>query len=151
MQLQVPGKHILLDAHLAYVAGILTGISSNECVQGLQAYGGSWRRTEIVGTTLHGNILISDYGHHPSELQPTFRAIREQYPERSLHVIFQPHQAARTRALLEEFSKSFTDATSVVVPNIYLSRDTPEDIAYMTASRFVEAISQHHSAAIAVE
>jgi UDP-N-acetylmuramate--alanine ligase len=150
MQLQVPGKHLLLDAHLAFVAGKIIGIRTEECVRGLMNYGGSWRRTEVIGTTIHGNIVISDYWHHPSELQPTLRAIREQYPERSLHVIFQPHQAARTRALLDEFSKSFSDATSVTIPNIYLSRDTPEDIAFMTAERFVEAISKYHSQAFVV-
>jgi UDP-N-acetylmuramate--alanine ligase len=86
---------------------------------------------------------MSDYGHHPSELKPTFKAIKDKYPDRELVVIFQPHQAARTRALLSDFATSFNDVDQVIIPNIYLSRDTEADIAYMTTNRLVEAIQPH--------
>lgn len=89
---------------------------------------------------------MSDYGHHPGELRPTFSAIHAKYPDKKLIVIFQPHQAARTRALLSEFAVSFGDADEVIIPNIYLSRDTPEDILFMTAERLVESIAPHHPA-----
>lgn len=141
LMLKVPGEHLRLDANLAYVVGEIAGIAEADRIAGLEGYGGSWRRSEVVGMTEHGNMIMSDYGHHPSELKPTFRAIRERYPDRKLIVIFQPHQAARTRALLDEFSTSFADAHQVIIPNIYLSRDTPEDIEYMTTDRLVSAIA----------
>ena len=143
LTLKVPGEHLRLDANLAYVVGKLAGMPGEDRVRALEGFSGSWRRSEIVGTTKNGNIVMSDYGHHPSELKPTFKAIKDRYPERKLIVIFQPHQAARTRALLEDFATSFGDADEVFIPNIYLSRDTKEDIAFMTTDRLVSAISAH--------
>lgn len=143
LTLKVPGEHLRLDANLAYIVGEIAGIPETDRILGLEGYSGSWRRSEVVGTTPNRNLVMSDYGHHPSELKPTFRAIRERYPNRKLVVVFQPHQAARTRALLDEFSESFGDADEVIIPNIYLSRDTPEDIEYMTTDRLVAAIAVH--------
>ena len=100
MSLQVPGSHLLHDAHLAYTVGRLLGMQDDIIVPKLESYKGSWRRSEIVGTTTHDNLLMSDYGHHPSEIQPTLAAIREKYKDKKLFVVFQPHQYSRTRELL---------------------------------------------------
>lgn len=48
MQLQVPGEHLLHDAHLAYTVGRLLGMQDDTIVQKLESYTGSWRRSEIV-------------------------------------------------------------------------------------------------------
>ncbi len=140
MHLQVPGDHLLHDAHLAYTVGRLLGMGDDTIVSRLESYTGSWRRSEIVGTTKHGNIVMSDYGHHPNEIRPTLRAIREKYPEKKLFVIFQPHQYSRTRELLHEFATSFSDASELIIPNIYFSRDKQEDVEWMTTERLITAI-----------
>lgn len=92
---------------------------------------------------------MSDYGHHPNEIRPTLRAIHNQYPEKRLVVIFQPHQYSRTRELLDEFAHAFLEANLVFVPNIYFSRDKEEDVAYMTTERFVRALELPHGEVIA--
>ena len=140
MHLQVPGDHLLHDAHLAYTVGRLLGMQDDVIVAKLESYRGSWRRSEIVGTTKNGNIVMSDYGHHPNEIRPTLKAIREKYPEKKLLVIFQPHQYSRTRELLHEFATSFSDASELIIPNIYFSRDRKEDVEWMTTERLIEAI-----------
>ena len=66
--LLVPGGHIRLDASLAYVTSQLLGIDPAVAQTSLKNYPGSWRRMEVVKTTEHNNILISDYGHHPTEI-----------------------------------------------------------------------------------
>lgn len=142
MQLQVPGTHLLHDAHLAYAVGRLLGMRDEIIVPKLESYKGSWRRSEIVGTTKHGNILMSDYGHHPNEIRPTLRAIREKYPDKELFVVFQPHQYSRTRELLQEFATSFSDASILVIPDIYFSRDKKEDVLWMTTEKLIEEIKK---------
>ncbi len=107
MTLQVPGEHLLQDAFLAYAVGRLLGMPDNIIVPKLESYTGSWRRSEIVGTTENGNMVMSDYGHHPNEIRPTLAAIHDKYPDRKLYVVFQPHQYSRTRELLSEFVTSF--------------------------------------------
>ncbi len=140
MRLQVPGGHLLHDAHLAYTVGRLLGMQDDAIIPRLESYTGSWRRSEIVGTTKHGNIVMSDYGHHPNEIRPTLKAIREKYPEKKLLVIFQPHQYSRTRELLHGFATSFSHASELIIPNIYFSRDKQEDVEWMTPDRLIAAI-----------
>jgi len=98
---------------------------------------------EIIKTTEHGNLLMSDYGHHPNEIRPTLAAIREKYRDKKLFVVFQPHQYSRTRELLDEFAVSFADADTLVIPNIYFSRDKKEDVEWMTPERLVDAIQKN--------
>lgn len=140
MHLQVPGEHLLQDAHLAYTVGRLLGMKDDIIVPKLEGYMGSWRRSEIVGTTENGNMLMSDYGHHPNEIRPTLRAIREKYSDKKLFVVFQPHQYSRTRELLAEFATSFGDTDLLVIPDIYFSRDKKEDVEWMTVEKLIETI-----------
>ena len=109
----------------------------------LASYKGSWRRSEIIGTTKNGNIVMSDYGHHPNEIRPTLRALHEKYSDKKLFVVFQPHQYSRTRELLSEFATSFESVDTLIIPNIYFSRDKKEDVEWMTTERFVETIRPH--------
>lgn len=109
----------------------------------LESYKGSWRRSEIIKMTKNGNILMSDYGHHPNEIRPTLRAIKEKYSEKKLIVIFQPHQYSRTRELLSEFAISFSDVDILIIPNIYFSRDKKEDVEWMTTEKLVTEIQKN--------
>ena len=84
---------------------------------------------------------MSDYGHHPNEIRPTLSAIRAKYSNKKLLVVFQPHQYSRTRELLQEFAISFADASELIIPNIYFSRDKAEDVEWMTMNRLVTEIA----------
>jgi UDP-N-acetylmuramate--alanine ligase len=86
---------------------------------------------------------MSDYGHHPNEIRPTLRAIREKYSDKKLFVVFQPHQYSRTRELLQEFAISFDDLDMLIIPNIYFSRDKKEDVEWMTIEKLVAEIAKH--------
>lgn len=141
--LQIPGNHILQDAKLVYTACRLLGISDEEIIPNLNSYSGSWRRSEIIRTTKNGNLLMSDYGHHPSEIIPTLRAIKGKYPDKKLFVIFQPHQYSRTRELLPLFSTAFDSADELLIPNIYFSRDKKEDVEWMTTEKLVSEIQKN--------
>lgn len=143
IHLQVPGAHLLQDAYLAYAVWRLLGMQDQIIVPKLESYKGSWRRSEIIKMTKNGNILMSDYGHHPNEIRPTLRAIKEKYSEKKLIVIFQPHQYSRTRELLSEFAISFSDVDILIIPNIYFSRDKKEDVEWMTTEKLVTEIQKN--------
>ncbi|MDD5377343.1 MAG: Mur ligase domain-containing protein [Candidatus Gracilibacteria bacterium] len=140
MDLQVPGDHLLFDAKLAFTVGKLVGLDDAYIQKKLESYAGCWRRSEIIRTTEHGNILMSDYGHHPTEIRLTLVAIKNKYPTKKLFVAFQPHQHSRTRELLEEFSVCFDAADELMIPDIYFSRDSDEDVRYMTIERFIDTL-----------
>jgi len=142
--LQVPGTHIEFDAKLAFVVGKLVWLEDNFIVDRLNSYSGSWRRSEIIKTTQNWNILMSDYGHHPLEIRLTLDAIKWKYKDKKLFVVFQPHQYSRTIKLLEEFKTCFGSADTLIIPNIYFSRDSKADVEYMTTERFVSELKWNY-------
>jgi UDP-N-acetylmuramate--alanine ligase len=144
LHLQVPGDHLLFDAKLAFVVGKILGLDEGYIVNKLESYVGCWRRSEIIRTTKAGNILMSDYGHHPTEIRLTLEAIKDKYVGKQLFVAFQPHQHSRTRELLSDFITAFDAADELIIPNIYFSRDSDEDVAYMTIDRFMNSLSPRY-------
>jgi UDP-N-acetylmuramate--alanine ligase len=55
-------------------------------------------------------------------------------------VIFQPHQYSRTIELLDWFKTCFLDADTLIIPDIYESRDSDQDMAQMSTQIFVNAL-----------
>lgn len=138
--LHIPGEHILFDAKLAYIVSHMIGIPELTSLETLEEYSWVWRRMEKIGITKNKNLLMSDYAHHPTEISTTLAALKSGYPDKKLYVVFQPHQYSRTIELLEWFTTCFINADSVIVPDIYESRDSDENKARMDSKIFVEAI-----------
>ena len=94
----------------------------------LKNFSGVQRRFEIKGI-VSGIRVIDDYGHHPTEITATLKAVKEsmmQRPDRGrLVVLFQPHRYTRTRDLLSEFIDAFVDADKVVLMDIYPAGEKP--------------------------
>lgn len=143
--LKVPWEHIAHDAKLVYAACISLWMDSKDIISKLESYAWAWRRSEIVKITWNWNILLSDYWHHPTEIKLTLDAIKSKYPEKRLIVAFQPHQYSRTIELLEWFKKCFSAADELIIPNIYFSRDSEEDVKNMNTDILVAAISENHN------
>jgi UDP-N-acetylmuramate--alanine ligase len=98
---------------------------------------------EIVKNTQNNNILISDYGHHPTEILATLSALREAYPDKKIIVLFEPHQYSRTYDLREEFATSFGDADMVYIVDIYAARDIDERRDMITGSGLAQMIAKN--------
>ncbi len=124
--LLVPGDHIRLDAQLAYVVSQLLGLDAELSKKSLVQYPGSWRRMEVVGMTKNSNLVMSDYGHHPTEIIATLGALKKAHPDKKLIVFFEPHQYSRTYELREDFATSFASADMTYISDIYAARDIDE-------------------------
>jgi UDP-N-acetylmuramate--alanine ligase len=98
---------------------------------------------EVVKNTTHNNLLISDYGHHPTEILATLSALKEAYPERKIIVFFEPHQYSRTYELREDFATSFGDADMTYVVDIYAARDIDERRGMITGASLAQSIAKH--------
>lgn len=100
-------------------------------------------RTPPPDPTL-GVTVYDDYGHHPTEIDCTLRALREfEKPETRngrLICVFQPHQHSRTRHLLEEFTQSFSHADIVIVPHIYFVRDSEAEKQKISSQDLVDRL-----------
>ena len=121
--LNVPGRHNLLNATAAVAIGVQLGIAPEKIAEALHGFRGVDRRFQIKGKE-RGVTVVDDYGHHPTEIKATLQAARECGYKRVL-VLFQPHRYTRTRDLMDEFAGAFGDADAVEVLDIYAASEEP--------------------------
>ncbi len=122
--LKVPGQHNILNALASITVGIQYNISFANIREALNNYGGVGRRIELKGEK-NGITVIDDYGHHPTEIEATLSAIKHNWKNRRLVVIFQPHRYTRTQNLYKEFGKSLTKADITYITDIYPASEKP--------------------------
>ena len=144
INMQVPWSHILYDAHVIYCLGNILWLDNNFIISCLEYYTWTWRRMENIGQTRNWNIVISDYGHHPTEIKLTLKAIKEKYTDKKIFVIFQPHQYNRTIELLDWFKDSFINVNKLIIPNIYESRDSLKDKKIMSTETLLNNINHNN-------
>jgi UDP-N-acetylmuramate--alanine ligase len=63
--------------------------------------------------------LIDDYGHHPTELAVTLKAVREAFLGRRLVMVYQPHRYTRTRDHFDEFVSVLSEGQQLVLLDVY--------------------------------
>ncbi len=121
-RLTVPGRHNVLNALAAIAVGERMGMDVGTMQATLATFRGAERRFQWVGSV--GEIaLFDDYAHHPTEIRATLQAAREQFGERPLWAIFQPHTFSRLAALHGAFATAFTQADQVIVSDVYAARE----------------------------
>lgn len=146
--LALPGEHMAFNSAVAATLAHYAGADLQQAAQSLAAFRGLDRRMQYMGERPHvlGGVVrvYDDYGHHPTEVDVTLRALRqhERPHERNgrLVVVFQPHQHSRTRFLLEEFAASFSQADVVIVPHIYFVRDSEAEKHKVSSADLVDRL-----------
>jgi UDP-N-acetylmuramate--alanine ligase len=112
------GKHNIYNALAVIAASIELGIDLKDIRTHLEEFTGTDRRMRVMGK-FNGATIIDDYGHHPTEIKATLAGLRAAYPKEKITAVFHPHTFTRTKALLNEFAESFSDADKVLVLDIY--------------------------------
>ncbi|MCC7389294.1 MAG: UDP-N-acetylmuramate--L-alanine ligase [Phycisphaerales bacterium] len=145
--MRIPGVHNAMNAATACVLATRLGADPARVAKSLGAFRGVDRRTQLLGDrpVPGGAVRVyDDYGHHPTEVDATLRALRdfERPQERGgrLVCVFQPHQHSRTRFLLEEFAQAFSQADIVIVPHIYFVRDSEIEKTKVSAADLVDRL-----------
>ncbi|MBI2034385.1 MAG: UDP-N-acetylmuramate--L-alanine ligase [Candidatus Levybacteria bacterium] len=141
--LRVSGEHNALNAAASIVVALECGLPIEVIRRTMHAFGGVKRRFEFLGTLPNGALLYDDYAHHPTEIKKTLSTFKKRFLNKKIVCIFQPHTYSRTKKLFEDFCRSFIDADTVVVVNIYSSlREKPDDS--VSSLRLAQAISSRH-------
>ena len=124
-RLRVPGAHNVLNGTAAVAVGLELEIPVDTIREALAGFSGVERRFQVRGSE-RGITIIDDYGHHPTEIRATLASARS-CRFKGVHVLFQPHRYTRTQALMEDFARSFHQADTVHVADIYAASETPID------------------------
>lgn len=112
------GNHNILNALSVIALCHYEGIKS-EKIKSLATFEGVKRR--FTEKKFKSQVLIDDYAHHPREITATIESARKKYPGKQIVAIFQPHTFTRTKAFLQEFADSLSEADHVYLCDIFSS------------------------------
>ncbi|HIC83528.1 MAG TPA: UDP-N-acetylmuramate--L-alanine ligase [Candidatus Marinimicrobia bacterium] len=122
MAINLPGQYNVLNALGAISIATIMNIPIDKITTSLNSFDGVKRRFDIK-TQSEELTIIDDYGHHPVEVESVIKAIKDNW-DRRLVVAFQPHLYSRTAQFFKEFAQSLLLADSVLVTEIFASRES---------------------------
>jgi UDP-N-acetylmuramate--alanine ligase len=146
--MKIPGEHNVANALAALAVGRLFKIPDSKIFASLAKYKGSWRRFDESTGTVNGKkvTLVSDYGHHPTQIKLTMEAARAKWPKKKFICVFQPHQAYRTYLLFDEFVKALKNSPAdlVILADIYqvASRERPSITKRVSSKKLAKAVGK---------
>ncbi|MCR4919794.1 MAG: UDP-N-acetylmuramate--L-alanine ligase [Prevotella sp.] len=112
------------NAVAAIALAQLAGCNSQEIRVAMKTFSGVDRRFDFRIRTPQ-LVLLSDYAHHPKEIEQSARSLRELYADRHITAIFQPHLYTRTRDFYREFADALSVLDEVILTDIYPAREQP--------------------------
>jgi UDP-N-acetylmuramate--alanine ligase len=142
VRLSVPGRHNVLNALAAAAVASHAGATATAIVAGLQRFRGLKRRLETLGE-FDGLTVLDDYAHHPTEIVATLATVREMYPGARVWCVFEPHQACRTKSLLDELAQSLQNADTLAVAEIFRAREPAWQSGEITAADLARRAEQY--------
>ena len=121
IKLSVPGMHNVLNALACISLCDYYGINLESIQKALLSFTGAVRRFEFKGT-INGANIYDDYGHHPTEIVATAKALMNKKYNKSW-VVFQPHTYSRTKNLLDDFAKALLNFDNIILLDVYAARE----------------------------
>jgi len=124
IQLGVPVSTNIENGIAAMALAQLAGATDAELREAMRSFQGVDRRFDFKVKN-NSMVFLSDYGHHPKEIEQSIRSVREIYPDRKIAAIFQPHLYTRTRDFYRDFAQSLSLLDAVYLLPIYPAREQP--------------------------
>ena len=115
IQLQVFGKHNLLNINGArYICNEL-GISDKQFYESISSFKGASKRLELIGKN-NNTAIFNDFAHSPSKLEASIKAVKEQFPDRKLVACMELHTfSSLNKKFLKHYKNSMNKADMPVV------------------------------------
>ena len=124
IQLGVPVSINIENGIAAMAMAQLCGVTDEELRRGMKTFSGVDRRFDFKIKT-DSKVFLSDYAHHPKEIEQCVRSVRELYDDKKICAMFQPHLYTRTRDFYQDFAQSLSLLDMVVLCPIYPARELP--------------------------
>lgn len=124
IQLGVPVSINIENGIAAMAVAQLNGLTPEELRDGMKSFQGVDRRFDFKIKTPK-IVFLSDYAHHPNEIEQSVKSIRELYKDKRIAAVFQPHLYSRTNDFYKEFADSLSLLDTVYLCDIYPARELP--------------------------
>jgi UDP-N-acetylmuramate--alanine ligase len=134
LSIPIPGLHNLSNITAAIAASRMVGVDFLEIKKNIQYLKLPKKRFEFRGE-INARNLYDDYAHHPNEIKETIKLGRlfteqksnNEFPQRRLIAIFQPHRYSRVKKFAREFAEELAKADVIYVTSIYGAGEENED------------------------
>ena len=94
------------------------GLKNSQIQSAFSTFKGIKRRMEIRGIS-GGVTIVDDFGHHPTAIRETLRALRLKFAGQKVWAIFEPRSnTTRRNVFQQELALSFADADAVVISQV---------------------------------
>ena len=103
------------------------GIGIDDIKQGLATFPGVKNRFQCLGLISTGARVITDYAHHPCEIQTVIKAGRQISNDRVI-TVFEPHTFSRTKALISGFVSALSASDVVILMPTFKAREVSGEI-----------------------
>ena len=94
------------------------GLKNHQIQEAFDTFKGVKRRMEVRGVS-GGVTVVDDFGHHPTAIRETLRALRVKFAGRKIWAVFEPRtNTTRRNVFQDELVTAFADADAVVISQI---------------------------------
>jgi UDP-N-acetylmuramate: L-alanyl-gamma-D-glutamyl-meso-diaminopimelate ligase len=94
------------------------GLSNKQIQSAFDTFKGVRRRMEVRGVA-GGVTILDDFGHHPTAIRETLRALRLRYAHEKIWAVFEPRSNTTRRNVFQnELAEAFRDADAVVLAQV---------------------------------
>ncbi|HVV72235.1 MAG TPA: UDP-N-acetylmuramate:L-alanyl-gamma-D-glutamyl-meso-diaminopimelate ligase [Verrucomicrobiae bacterium] len=94
------------------------GLKNHQIQSAFDTFKGIKRRMEVRGIA-GGVTVVDDFGHHPTAIRETLKALRIKYPKQKLWAVFEPRTNTTRRNVFQtELALAFADADAVIISQV---------------------------------
>ena len=94
------------------------GLKNHQVQSAFDSFKGVKRRMEVRGVA-GGVTVVDDFGHHPTAIRETLKALRLKYPHEKIWAVFEPRSNTTRRNVFQsELAGAFAEADAVVVAEV---------------------------------
>ena len=94
------------------------GLKNNQIQSAFDTFKGIKRRMEVRGVS-GGVTVVDDFGHHPTAIRETLRALRVKFKGQKIWALFEPRSNTTRRNVFQfDLVDAFADADAVVVAQV---------------------------------
>ena len=126
--LNLVGELNVRNALAVVAAAKHCGLKNQQIQAAFDTFKGIKRRMEIKGIA-GGVTVVDDFGHHPTAIRETLKALRIRYAREKIWAVFEPRSnTTRRNVFQKELAESFADANAVVISEVArLEQLAPEE------------------------
>lgn len=144
IKVQIFGEHNMKNINAAYNVCKQLGVSDEVFYEAISTFKGASRRLELLFENKERkNLIFRDFAHAPSKVLATVKALREQYQERFLMIVFELHTYSSLSEVFINHYKNCLDNCDKAVVFYDPHAVAIKKLEMMTDERIIEGFSRN--------